>query len=209
MSGLLQDVKFGFRMIAHNPWFTFVAALTVALGIGVNTVGFSIANGVWWKRLPFQNPQEVVTLGMSDGSIDPDLAHMSYPEFDEIRSRARSLKSLAAMQREPIVLANEGNITERYAGAHVTSNLFTLLGVPPVRGRDFTAEDEKRGAPKVVLISYDIWQSRYGGRDDAVGRAVRVDAAPATIVGVMPQGFKFPFIQRVWVPLISTGKEKR
>jgi predicted permease len=209
MSGLLQDVKFGFRIIAHNPWFTFVAALTLALGIGVNTVGFSIANGVWWKRLPFQNPKEVVTLGMSDGSIDPDLAHMSYPEFDEIRSRARSFKSLAAMQRKPIVLANEGNITERYAGAHITSNLFTLLGVPPVRGRDFTAEDGKRGAPQVVLISYDIWQSRYGGRDDAVGRAVRVDAAPGTIVGIMPPGFKFPFIQRVWVPLIATGKEKR
>src|SRR5215469_8090557 len=182
MTGLLQDVRYGFRMIARNPWFAFVAALTLALGIGVNTAGFSIANGVWWKKLPFQNPKEVVTLGMSDGSIDPDLARMSYPEFDEMRSRAHSFKALAAIERQPIVLANQGATAERYNGARITSNLFSMLGVAPVRGRDFTAEDEKRGAPKVVLIAYDVWQSRYGGRDDAVGRTIHADAAPATIV---------------------------
>lgn len=209
MTGLFQDVRYGFRMIARNPWFAFVAALTLALGIGVNTAGFSIANGVWWKKLPFQNPKEVVTLGMSNGSIDPDLARMSYPEFDEMRSRARSFKALAAIERKPIVLANQGTSAERFNGARITANLFSMLGVAPVRGRDFTAEDEKRGAPKVVLIAYDVWQSRYGGRDDVIGRTIHADTEPAMIVGVMPPGFKFPFVQRVWVPLIPAGNEKR
>ena len=84
LTGLFQDVKFGFRMMANHPCFTCVAALTLALGIGVNSAGFSIANGTWWKKLPFKNPKEVVSLGISNGQGAENSALMSYPEFAEV-----------------------------------------------------------------------------------------------------------------------------
>jgi putative ABC transport system permease protein len=208
MTGLFQDVKFGLRMMAQSPWFTLVAVLTVALGIAVNAVGFSIANGVWWKKLPFQQPGEIVSIGMSDGRRPADEASLSFPEFRDIRSGARSFKSLAALGQTSFALANEGNVAERYSGLHVTSNMFSFLGIQPVRGRDFNPEDEKPGAPKVLLIAYDLWQFRYGGSEDVVGRAVRVDGMPATIVGVMPAGFRFLFGQRVWAPLVPSDAQR-
>jgi putative ABC transport system permease protein len=208
MTGLFQDVKFALRMMAQSPWFTFVAVLTLALGIGVNSVGFSIANGVWWKKLPFEEPGEIVSIGMSDGRRPPDEASLSFPEFADIRSGVRSFKSLAALGEVSFALSNEGNVSERYSGLQVTSNMFSFLGVQPVRGRDFNPEDEKPGAPKVLLIAHDLWQSRYGGSEDVVGRAVRVDGTPATIVGVMPAGFRFLFGQRVWAPLVPSAAQR-
>src|SRR5262249_45996343 len=123
LTGLFQDVKFGFRMMAKNPWFTSVAALTLALGIGVNSAGFSIANGAWWKKLPFKNPQEVVTLAMSNGQGPANSALMSYPEFAEVRSRVQSLKSIAAVEEKAIVLSSQGSPGQRYSGAVITPNL--------------------------------------------------------------------------------------
>jgi putative ABC transport system permease protein len=201
MTGLFQDVKFGLRMMARNPWFTFVAALTLALGIGVNGVGFSIANGIWWKRLPFRNPQEIVNLVMTDGTSSADMAGLSFPELNDFRVRARSFKNLAAIEQIPMVLSNEGNASERYSGGRITPNLFAFMGAKPILGRDFIPDDAKPGAPQVVLISDEIWQSRFAGSEDVVGRTVRIDAVPATIVGIMPPGFKFPFNQKIWTPL--------
>ena len=209
LTGLLQDVKFGLRMMARSPWFTFVAVLTLALGIGVNTVGFSIANGVWWKRLPFRNPQEIVTIAVSNGAGEPDDAKISYPEFVDIRSRAHSFKNLAAIEQAAIILTNEGNASERYPGGYITPNLFGFLGAKPIRGRDFTPDDAKTGAPKVVLISHEVWHTRFGGREDLVGSAVRVDTVPATIVGIMPPGFQFPFDQKIWTPLVRDRNQGR
>src|SRR5688500_18012188 len=101
--GLIQDVKYGIRLMAKSPWFTAAAVLTLALGIGVNSAGFSIANGFWWKRLPFENPKEVVTLAMSDGTSQPNEARMNYPEYVDIRSRVKSLKAMAAVQQTAVV----------------------------------------------------------------------------------------------------------
>ena len=201
MTGLFQDVKFGLRMMARNPWFTFVAALTLAMGIGVNSAGFSIANGAWWKRMPFENPKEIVALVMSDGSIEPAQSNISYAEFVDIQSRARSFKELAAFEQDAIVLGSEGSFSERFPGAHVTPNLFAFLGVNPIRGRNFTADDVQPGAPRVVIISHEIWQGRFGGREDALGRSVRIDTVPATIVGITPPGFRFPYSEKIWTPL--------
>ena len=209
MSGLFQDVKFGLRMMARNPWFTFVSVLTLAMGIGVNSAGFSIANGAWWKRMPFQNPKEIVALVMSDGSFEPAESTISYAEFVDIQSRARSFKDLAAFEETAIVLGSEGILSERFPGAHVTSNLFAFLGVEPIRGRDFSPDDVKPGAPRVVMISHEIWQGRFGGREDAVGRSVRIDTVPATIIGITPPGFRFPYSEKIWTPFLQRGNEPR
>jgi putative ABC transport system permease protein len=194
---LLQDVKYGLRMTAKTPWFTLVVVLTLALGVGVNSAGFSIANGVWWKKLPFENPKEVVTFGVSDGSGPPSEALLAYPEFVDIRSRVKSLKAVAAVEQRAIVLSGKGP-AQRYNGAYITPNLFSFLGVKPIRGRDFTVADEAWGKPFAVLISHDLWQTRYGGEEDVIGQALRIDTYEAVIIGVMPPGFKFPFTEQVW-----------
>src|ERR1043165_5264948 len=157
-------------MMAKNPRFTFVTVLTLALGIGVNSVGFSIANGVWWMRMPFRSPQENVTIAISDASVDSDLAKISFPEFEDIRSRAHSFKDMAAIEQVPIVLTSEENTSERYAGAHITANLFGFLEAKPIRGRDFGPDDARPGAPKVVVISHEVWQTLFGGQEATVGR---------------------------------------
>jgi putative ABC transport system permease protein len=196
--GLIQDVKYGIRLMAKSPWFTAAAVLTLGLGIGVNSAGFSIANGFWWKRLPFENPKEVVTLAMSDGTGQANEARINYPDFVDIRSRVKSLKAMAAVQQTPVVLSSDGSPGQRYNGATITPNLFSFLGVKPIRGRDLTVADEKWGPPLAVLISHDLWQTKYGGQEDVVGRVLRLDTNPAVIVGVMPPGFKFPFAEQVW-----------
>jgi putative ABC transport system permease protein len=201
LRGLLQDIKYGVRMMAKSPWFTAAAVLTLGLGIGVNSAGFSIANGFWWKRLPFENPKEVVTLGMSDGSGPANSAVMNYPEFVDIRSRQKALKAITAVQQTPAVVSADGSPGQRYNGAYITPNLFSFLGVKPIRGRDFTVEDEKWGKPWAVVISHEVWQTKYGGQENVVGRAIRLDTREAVIVGVMPPGFKFPFAEQVWAPI--------
>ena len=203
MKGLLQDVKFGFRMMARNPWFTFVCALTLALGIAVNSVGFSIANGAWWKRLPFQNPKELTAVVMSDGSLIPAESMISYREFKDIQDTTRSFKEMVALEPDYVVLGSEGSLAERIPGARVTPNLFTFLGIRLIRGRDFTSDDARPGAPLVALISHSIWQGRFGGREDIIGSVVRIDGVPATIIGVAPPGFRFPYLEKVWTPLLD------
>jgi len=209
MTGLIQDVKYALRQMAKNPWFTLIAVLTLGLGIGVNSAGFSLANAAWWQRVPFPNPQEIVVAAISDGSTAPSYARMSYPEFVDVRSRAKSFKAIAAFGPQAMVLSSKGNPGQRFNGARVTPNLFSFLGVKPIRGRDFTLDEEKGGSPAPVLISHDLWQTRYEGKDDVIGRMVRLDANPAVIIGVMPPGFKFPDSEQVWTPIRQWGGDLR
>lgn len=209
MTGLIQDVKYGLGQMAKNPWFTLVAVLTLGLGIGVNSAGFSLANTAWWQKLPFPNPKEIVVAAISDGSTAPSYARMSYPEFADVRSRAKSFKAIAAFGPQAMVLSSKGNPGQRLNGARVTPNLFSFLGVKPIRGRDFTLAEEKGGSPAPVLISHDLWQTRYEGKDDVVGRMVRLDANPAVIIGVMPPGFRFPDSEQVWTPIRQWGGDLR
>jgi putative ABC transport system permease protein len=209
LTGWLKDVKFALRMMAKSPWFTAVAVVTLALGIGVNTAGFSIVNGIWWDRLPFQSPQEVVTLSVSNNPADTDFGEMSYLEFADIRAGAKSFNAIAAVRKTAILMSSKENSSERYAGAWISPNLFALVGVQPIRGRDFTPADEKWGQPTAVLISHSLWQRKFGGQEDVVGRAIRVDAAAATIVGIMPPGFKFPMNEDIWIPIRPWGGEHR
>jgi len=201
MTGLFQDVKFALRMMAKNPWFTLIAVLTLALGIGVNSAGFSLANAAWWQQVPFPNPKEIVVAAISDGSTAPSYARMAYSEFYDVRSRAKSFKAIAAFGEQAMVVSGKEGPAQRYNGAVVSTNLFSFLGAKPLLGRDFTAADEKWGLPVPALISHELWQTRYEGKADVIGRTLRVDANPAVIVGVMPPGFKFPNWQQVWTPL--------
>jgi putative ABC transport system permease protein len=180
LSDLIQDLRFGLRSLRRAPGFTLAATLTLGLGIGANAAIFSFVHGVVLQPLPFTSPHELVSIGMGSGG-----------EFTALRDRLRSFAEIAAYvaQTHPI---DDGNEAVRLEGAAVTTNLFPLLGVSPIVGRGFTADESTLGNNGVLLLSHGLWQRRFGGALDIAGKRVLVEGMPHTIVGVMPSDFHFP-----------------
>src|SRR5262245_35596233 len=163
IAAMLHDLRFALRVLLKNRAFTAVVVVTMALGIGVNTAIFTIVNSVLFKGMPFPNPQEIAFVSSNRGGI-------SYPDFSDFREQGRSLKGLGAFNFMPSDLSDGDAAAERVTGAQITANTFLLLGAVPVIGRDFTEADEQPGAAPVVLLSYSLWQSRYAGAADILGR---------------------------------------
>ena len=131
---------------------------------------------------------------------------VSYPDFREYRTRSASFENLEAFANEGGVLSDQGNPPDRYRMARVSAGMFDMLHTQPAMGRGFRAEDDQPGAAAVVLLGYGIWRDRYGSSPDVLHRAVRVNEEPATIIGVMPEGFRFPNQEDLWMPLVPTNK---
>jgi putative ABC transport system permease protein len=201
MNSILQDIRYGFRMLAKNPAFTAIAVLTLALGIGANTAVFSVVNGVLLRPLPFPEPGRLVwmqsaSLGASDWSGGP----LSPPDFKDIREQSKSFDHLVAFIQNPATLSGTGE-PERVPGAVVTSDFFSMLGGNPAYGRTFLPDDDEVELPNVVMLSHGLWQRRFGGDPAVVGKMVTLDGRSMTVVGVMPAGFKFPEEAELWQPL--------
>jgi len=209
MMTLWQDIKYGMRMLLKSPGFTLVAVLALALGIGANTAIFSVVNAVLLKALPFERPERIVRF-YNGASEEP--ASMSYPDFQDYANRAQTLQHVAAYLTMGTTLTISGE-PERVRGASVSAELFPILGARAAQGRVFTAEEDKDGAPPVVVISHEFWQRRFGGAPNIVGQQISLGTGDKTIVGVMPPGFKFPvasaYPQEFWLPLMSHPSVKR
>ena len=194
---MLHDLRFGLRVLLKSRAFTAVIVVTMALGIGVNTTIFTIVNAVVFKGMPFDKPAEIAFLSSNRGGI-------SYPDFADFREQARSFRGLGAFNNLPADLSDEDTDAERVTGARVTANTFSLLGTQPLLGRDFTPADEQFGAEPVALLSYALWQNRYNGAGDILGKSIRINLAQYTVIGVMRPGEGFPQDTRLWVPLVPT-----
>jgi putative ABC transport system permease protein len=195
---LLQDVRFAVRLLVKNRWFTVMAALVLALGIGANNAVFTIVNAVLLRSLPFPNPDQL-TMVLTRDSRGRDMG-VSMRDFEDWRSSARSFSNLSFVFSGAFNVGDEGRIPENYSGSYVSANFFKMLGLTPARGRDFSPEEDKRGAEPVVLISGNVWQQRYGSDPAIVGRTIRLNGTNATIIGVMPEGMHFPNEADVWMP---------
>jgi putative ABC transport system permease protein len=194
-----QDVRFALRLMRRTPGFTAVALLTLALGIGGNTVMFSVANSVLLRPLPYRDPdrllhvQTVTTAGGTWATSPPD--------FYEYRAHTRTFEHLAAFYTVPINLTG-GQDPEHLQVLVVTSGFFTALGTPPVLGRDFTVDDERFGSHRVVVLSDGFWKRRFGSDRTILGRTVTLNAQPYTVVGVLPPAFSFRnFRTEVFLPM--------
>jgi putative ABC transport system permease protein len=200
-----RDVRFAMRGLARSPGFTAIAVLTLALGIGANTAIFSVVNAVLLRPLAYREPQRLASVRAAlDGQGARDLP-FSAPEYRDFQSEIPALQDIAGVWPININLTGHGE-PERIQAAGVTSNYFSVLGVPPVLGRDFTPEDDGGRIGYVVMISYDLWQRRFGGARDVIGKSVRLDDDPMTIIGVMPKGFRHPVESgaspmEVWAPM--------
>jgi putative ABC transport system permease protein len=198
-----QDFRFALRTLIKSPAFTLVALATLALGIGVNTAIFSIANAVLWRSLPYSNPEKIVWVGEVD-RVNPDSAWgASYPNYLDWKARSHSFDEIAATIRMDNVL-REGAEPARVPGFGVTHEFFEILGVQPALGRSIAASDERPDAPPVILLSDRMWRRRFAADPAILGRTVHFDDSAFTVIGVMPERFEYREAE-FWTPIDLTG----
>jgi putative ABC transport system permease protein len=198
---LLQDFRYGLRGLWLSKGFATVAILCLGFGIGLNTTIFSIVDGVLLKPFPYTDPDRIVVPVGTNQKAGIGQSGISYPDLKDWREASASFVSLAATQGRSIALADGGGEPARYVGGAISADLFPMLGVAPVAGRGFSARDDMPGAEGTVLLSYEVWSTRYQLDPTAIGRRVLINSSPAIIIGVMPPKFEFPSNQKLWVPL--------
>lgn len=199
MESFIQDIRYGFRMLVKSPGFTTIAVLTLALGIGTNTAMFSVVNSVLLRSLPFHDSSRVMIVWKTMSNGAPNA--FSTPAFLEIRQQGGLLAHLGAFSNISYNLAGK-ELPERIAGGKVNFDLFPVLGVQPILGRTFAAEEDHPGAGHAVILSHALWETRFASAHSILGNAVMLDGAPYTIVGVMPAGFHVLSDKELfWVPL--------
>ena len=199
---LLQDVRYGLRQLRHNPGFTAVAIITLALGIGANTAIFSVVDGVLLAPLPYPHPDRLVMVWLNNLTLKA-MTELSYPDFLDWQRNARSFQQMAAFTSQNYDLTSPG-APEHVNGTQVSSGFFSTLGVKLAVGREFSPEVDRHGGAPVVVISNRLWRNRFGESHAAVGKLVTLDGVDYTIVGVLPSGFRFgaqPQHADVYTPL--------
>ncbi|MBC7931091.1 MAG: ABC transporter permease [Rubrivivax sp.] len=190
MRTLLQDLRYGARMLWKKPGFTAVAVLTLALGIGANSAIFSVVNAVLLRPLPFERPERLVTpWGRRE---NPEISQVvSYPDFADWRERTQTLAGVAAYSRAGVLL-RVGEEQQAIQGTSASADIFPLLDIKPALGRAFTSEDDKPGSPLVVLLGHGLWQRVFNSDVSVVGKQITFGTRAVTVVGVLPPDLKFP-----------------
>ena len=207
LDNLLQDIRFAWRLLSRDKWFSAAAAAAIALGIGANTVGFTVINAAFIRPFAFERAEELhhISWRPTRGRRLPSSA----VDLEDWRAQSRSFQGIGASTVGAINISDDHAAPEQTQGASVTANLFDVLRQRPLLGRTFAAGEDRRGAVPVVIIGYDIWRIRFDRDPNVVGRILRINGQPATIVGVMPEGMKFPDNSELWVPYIPTDAELR
>src|SRR5689334_15049106 len=207
MDNLIRDIRFALRTMMRKPGFTAIAIIIMALGIGANTAIFSLVRAVLLRPLPFANPDRLVM-------VWEDAAFIGFPKntpapanYVDWKTRNEVFEDMAAIDSRSYNLVGDGQPEKVYA-LGVTESFFPLLGVEPTLGRVLAPEDDRPGAAKVAVISYGLWQSRYGGEASVIGRDILLNDEKHTVVGVMPKDFQFLDAEiRLWVPSGFTAEE--
>ena len=204
MTTLIQDLKFGLRMLAKNPGFTAVAVLTMALGIGANTAIFSVVNAVLLKPLPYFDSEHLAVIWVTEPSAPGGLFPDTGPDFQDWQRQNHVFEGISAVTIADATLTGSGEPLQLH-GLSVSPNTFQVLGVQPHFGRDFSPDEGPTGHNHVVILSYGLWQSAFGGQKNIVGSKVTLDGEAYDVVGVMPQDLKFPSVwgrnPQYWTPI--------
>ena len=203
MDTLLQDIRYGIRMLLKSPGVSIIATIALALGIGANTAIFSVINSVLLKPLPYPNSEALMAVFESDSQTGLTRGSYSYPNFFDLRDQSHLFENLASYHQGDFIMTGSGDPTP-LRGAIVTADLFSVLKVQPMLGRGFIAnEDKPSDSGRVVVISQPLFQSRFNANPNLVGQNITLDGKSFTVVGVMPAGFEFP-IQNDPVQLWTT-----
>ena len=204
LGDLVRDFRYAARSLARSPGFTVVAVAVLALGIGATSAIFSLVSAVWLKPLPFADAERIVTLWVDLTRVGgPETVNIAPANFVDWQERSHSFESMSALEPMDFNLTGDGGEPERLAGLRASPNLFETIGLMPILGRTFTADDD---ANDPVVISEGFWLRRLGGDPAAVGRTITLDGSPHLVVGVVPRDFRFPngevdvFVPTVWAP---------
>jgi putative ABC transport system permease protein len=198
---LVQDTRYALRLMARERWFTAATVVALSLGIGATTTMVTILYSMNVRGLPFHEAGSLV--GVTGERTRSQGPQVPLTIFEQWRAASRSFEILSAEIDQPINLGDETRGTDQLAGTYVSFDAFALLRERPVVGRDFLPEDDRPGAAPVAIIGYRVWTERYGSEPATIGRTVRLNGEPATIVGVMPEGFAYPVDSQIWRPLAS------
>ncbi|MGB7023816.1 MAG: ABC transporter permease [Candidatus Acidiferrales bacterium] len=202
MGTLMQDIRYGMRMLTKAPGFTAIAVLTLALGIGANTAIFSVINSVLLEPLPFKNPAQLVDLRETESA--PGNFPLDGADYLDWEAQNKTFASMSLYTYPQGFNASGAGETESAAVRSVQANFFQTLAVEPLIGRTF-AKGEDRGVNRVVILSYGFWQRHFGGRADALGKSIELNDEPYTVIGVMLRSFNFPVATDLFVPLDMTS----
>ena len=195
------DVRVAGRRLANDRAFSLIAVIALAFGIATNSTFFALVNAICLRGLPIDEPARVLSIGSRDGAGRG--GGLSHAEFSDLRDTSTSFERLAAMSVTSMTIGDPTLAPDRVQGAYLSATAFALLGVAPIVGRDFTTADDSAGAAVVAILGNSLWQSRYGGDAGLLGRSVTVNGQTATVVGIMPEGFRFPGTVDLWLPLSS------
>lgn len=202
MDTLVADLRYALRKLARSPGFTFIALLTLALGIGANSAIFSVVYGVLFRPLPFADPELLVRVNTSVNGNTPFSA-VSSPNYLDIAALSDVFTGVAAIAGGTVTLTGKGDPTDLTAGT-VSANLFDVLGVRPQMGRGFTAGENEPGNTRVVVLSNSTWQQHFGGDPSILNTTIVLGGNAYTVIGVMPPGFEYPGETQAWIPLEYT-----
>jgi putative ABC transport system permease protein len=201
MRTLLQDLRYGFRMMGKAPGVTAIAILTMALGIGINTAVFSLVNVLLFEPLPYPEQDRIVQLWESNLPKGWDQATVSPPNYLDWKAQSKSFEGMALYTRNSFALTGKGE-PERVEGMLGTINLLDILGVKPALGRGFLPGEDRPGAERVAIISHGLYERRFAASPEVIGRKIELNGAPYTVVGVMPRGYTFLYAPvEIWTTL--------
>ncbi len=202
LADLAQDIRYGLRSLAKNPTFSLVAVLTIALGIGVNVVVFTLVERILLNPLPFNEPDRLVRMVQSYPEMGLSTWGISPATFNAYRNGQHSFDAFAVFQNTGAILTGSQN-AEYVQACRVTADFFNVFGVSPLLGRTFAADEDTAGKENVVVLSHALWLSRFGGDPQIIGKQVSLSDVPTQVIGVMPASFNYPVTEtRLWAPLV-------
>lgn len=198
---MVHDLRYALRGVITQKGFALVVVLCLGTGIGVNATIFSVVDGVLIQPFDYEDPDRLVVIRMTQPASDTWYGGVSYPDLHDLKQSTRTLSAVEVAAFRNFTLADSGD-PDRYRGAAVSWNMFSMLGVRPVLGRDFVASDDVPGAAGVVILSDELWTMRYQADPAVLGRRVLINGLPHEVIGVMKPGFMFPQSQLLWVPMV-------
>ena len=202
-------MRIGLRVLLKDKTFLFLAVLVLGLGIGGVTTQFTVVNAILLRGFSFPHPEQLVGIGLIDPKASDQVNNFgagqipTAQDYEDIKAAQKSFAMMAGYIGGSTINVTYKNNPQRYTGSYVSEDMFKIVGVSPVMGRDFTADDNKPGAEKVAILGDEIWRRDFGADPNIVGQSVRINGKAATIIGVMPPGFKFPFSEELWTPLYN------
>ncbi len=201
MDSLLSDLRYGLRMVARTPGLSAVAILTIALGVGLTTHTFSVVYGAAIRGLDLDGGTILVSISQDIPSEETRGGRIPILDFIDFREQQTAFRGLAGTSQLSVNLADEDSPPERVQGARVSAGLFAQVDAVPVLGRVFNPTEDAGTGERVIILGHAVWQNRYGGDPTIIGRRIQANGESTTVVGVMPEGFRFPLLHDVWLPL--------